>query len=498
MIKIIELSQAELTKLEAEDFSPEPSPLLESNRSLGYSLDEAISDLIDNSITAESTLIEVKIVWNSGVPYLEILDNGKGMDQFDLVKAFKLGSKNPKEERNPLDLGRFGFGMKTASISQARRLTVSSKAIQSKDIITRCLDLDFIEKKRKWLLMHDTLDLKNHEHWKVVNHGTIIRWDIWDKAPDNYDDFIILSRKVVDYVSVCFHRFLESKSFKIEIQGVNVKPTSPIPDTSQKYSSTKLGDTEAFQEAFILQHPHYWEKDYNEDFLLNSYRLFEGLERQQGIYIYRCDRLLTPQGGWLGVIRPNNSAKLARIVINYPNNTDHLWGLDITKTNAEIPYVFKKAIVELVNKTKYQSVGKINRRTKVAQRKIRGKLGGGLFWKESIHSELKCWKYSPNINHPVFQMMLSENIIDEKNLKLIFKLLSENLPIAKIIENNDDDPGKHDRMERREILTESELNIGGIWLNTLMTKLTKAEAFDELIKHEPWCYYQNQLKEKFL
>lgn len=498
MNQINELTKEELAKLEAEDFSPEPSPLLESNRSLGYSLEEAISDLIDNSITAESTLIQVRIEWNSGVPYLEVLDNGKGMDKFQLVDAFKLGSKNPKEVRNPLDLGRFGFGMKTASISQARRLTVSSKTTNSNEIVTRCLDLDFIEQKKKWLLMHDPLDLENHRYWRTVKHGTIIRWDIWDRAPENYDDFITLSRNAVDYVSICFHRFLESKSFEIEIQGVKVKPISPIPETSQKYSSTKLGNTEAYQEAFTLQHPHYWEKDYNEDLLFNSYRLFEGLERQQGIYIYRCNRLLTPHGGWLGVIRPNNSAKLARIVINYPNNTDHLWGLDITKTNAEIPYVFKQAIVELVKKTRYQSIGKINRRTKVAERKIRGKIGDGLFWKESVDSELKCWRYTPNINHPFFRMMLSKNVIDEKNLNLIFKVLSENLPVAKIIENNDEEPGRHDRIERPSNLSNTELKMGKIWLNALMQKMTKTEAFDELIKHEPWCYYQRKLKEEML
>lgn len=498
MNEIGQLSQTELTELEAEDFSPEPSPLLESNRSLGYSFEEAISDLIDNSITAESSFIQVKIEWNSGVPFLEIFDDGKGMDLYDLVKAFKLGSKNPREERNPLDLGRFGFGLKTASISQARRLTVSSKKIHTNEIFTRCLDLDFIEKKKKWLLMHDLRGLHAHGHWKLVNHGTIVRWDLWDRVPKGYDDFITLTAKLVDYVSVCFHRFLESRKLNIEIQGIKVKPVSPIPETSQKYSLTKLGDTEAYQEAFILQHPHYWEKDFNEDPFINSYRLFEGLERQQGIYIYRCGRLLTPNGGWLGVIRPNNSAKLARVVIDYPNNTDHLWGLDITKTNAEIPYIFKEAIEDLVNKTKFQSIGKINRRTKVAERKIRGKIGDGLFWKESIHPELRCWKYTPNINHPVFRMLISDNIIDEKNLKLIFRLLSENLPVARIIENNDEDPGKHDRMERREKLTDSELKIGEIWLNTLMTKLTKAEAFDELIKHEPWCYFQNHLKEKFL
>ena len=80
----------------------------------------------------------------------------------------------------------------------------------------------------------------------------------------------------------------------------------------------------------------------------NSFRLFNGFERQQGIYIYRCDRLLTPQGGWLGLLKKGNAAKFARVVIDYSNDADELWSLDVTKTNASIPFEFKREIKKLL------------------------------------------------------------------------------------------------------------------------------------------------------
>ena len=127
-----------------EDFTPDPVSLLESNRNLGYSIEEAISDLIDNSITAKAKNITYEFHWNEGNPYFLLKDDGIGMssNNNEFFNSFKLGTKNPREERDPKDLGRFGFGMKTASLSQARCLTVISK--KEEKVISRSLDLDFI------------------------------------------------------------------------------------------------------------------------------------------------------------------------------------------------------------------------------------------------------------------------------------------------------------------------------------------------------------------
>ena len=103
---------------------PNAASLLSSLRDIGYNIETAIEDLIDNSITAESTLIEIRMIWNEGEPWVAILDNGKGMSSSELIQAMKLGSMSPLEERDKNDLGRFGLGLKTASFSQCKQLTV--------------------------------------------------------------------------------------------------------------------------------------------------------------------------------------------------------------------------------------------------------------------------------------------------------------------------------------------------------------------------------------
>ena len=183
--------------LKAEDFTPDPVSLLESNRNLGYSIEEAISDLIDNSISAKATKISYEFNWNKGEPYFLLIDDGVGMsnDNDELVNSFRLGSKNPLDERDPTDLGRFGFGMKTASLSQARVLTVITKK-EARPIIARSLDLNFIaELNGSWNLKKIPNKHIEYELNKLssLNSGTIIRWDNWDRAPDSKDDFMSFS-----------------------------------------------------------------------------------------------------------------------------------------------------------------------------------------------------------------------------------------------------------------------------------------------------------------
>ena len=164
----------------AEDFSPDPLPLLESNRNLGYSIEEAVADLIDNSITAEATSIIINLDWNDGNPIFKLHDDGKGMSIEKLIDSFKLGSL---EQRNPKDLGRFGFGMKTASLSQARELIVISKKKDYK-VCIRSLDLDFIaNNNRKWNLKHCHPDdfRKEIDQLDKAGQGTIIYWKKWTK-----------------------------------------------------------------------------------------------------------------------------------------------------------------------------------------------------------------------------------------------------------------------------------------------------------------------------
>ena len=100
--------------------------LVESMRSLGYSFESAVADLIDNSISANAKRIDI-IMIPSDDPTLMIIDDGDGMSSKELQEAMRYGSQNPLEIRGENDLGRFGLGLKSASLSQCRELTVTSK-----------------------------------------------------------------------------------------------------------------------------------------------------------------------------------------------------------------------------------------------------------------------------------------------------------------------------------------------------------------------------------
>lgn len=483
------------------DFTPDPISLLESNRNLGYSIEEAISDLIDNSISAKASYISYEIHPNNGNPYFLLKDNGVGMSNFndELINSFRLGSKNPLEDREPEDLGRFGFGMKTASLSQARILTVITKK-KGYNTLAFSLDLNFIKDKGKWLLRTVDNDLFEVEfdYLSNLDSGTIIRWDEWDRAPKSEDDLLALNSQINDYLSVCFHRFIE-KGISICCHDYTLEPCSPIPirEGASQFSKIPLAkNNKAKQTSYILQHPKNWEEDYENISRFNSFHLFDGFERQQGIYIYRCDRLLTPRGGWLGLIKKGNAAKLARVVIDYPNDADALWSLDITKTNATIPYEFKREIKKLIDTTKKGSVRKIVRGNRNVNRSL--SFNHSNIWKISDDREFNSYKYEVDIEHPIFRGLINEKKIKEKDLKFLLKLISENLPVAKIVDNNDRDPSKHDRMLSQNKLSETDLEIAKILFQNRMKTDTKVVAFSWLLNFEPYCYCEKELKKELL
>ena len=484
----------------AEDFTPSPTNLLESHRSLGYSIEEAVSDLIDNSITANAKNISFYLEWNKGKPYFVLIDDGNGMSmkQNELIESFKLGSSNPLEKRDPSDLGRFGFGMKTASLSQSKAFIVLTK--KNNDVlISRCLDLDFITNLNDgWKLRH----VNENENFgfdnKILeqNKGTAIIWNSWDKAPSNKDDFNSLSNDILNYVSVCFHKFIE-KGTSINCNGHKIQACSPIPKVEggaevfsksslEKNKNVKLG-------AYVIQHPMRWKEDYEATHNFNSFKLFNGFESQQGIYIYRCDRLLTPKGDWLGILRRGNSAKLARVTIEYPNDADALWSLDITKTNAKIPYDFVKEIKIFVEKTRKKSNVKINRGHRTIRKNL-SKLDGRL-WTEKKNNSNNSLNYRININHQFIRNFVDIHNIKESAIESVLNTISDCLPVVKIIENHDFNPTAHDRALKQEKLDEYHLISAKVIYQDQKKKTSKSQAFSHLMGMEPYCYYDEQLKD---
>ncbi len=475
-----------------DEIIPDPESLLESIRSLGYSLKEAISDLIDNSISANASKINVVLELNDFLEF-HILDNGEGMDHKKLVSAFRLGSTNPKLTREVNDLGRFGMGMKTASLSQCRAVTVTTK--QNNQVISRTLDLDEVSIQKKWVIGEKPLTSKIKELLGKIENGTIITWEKLDQSNISDREFENLLLDIRNYISLCFHRFMERANKKINfyLNDVQIRPVSPIVEDSQIFSEIPLNEVDSKMRAFTIP----IRKNHKTTPIFNSYELFNGVENQQGIYIYRCDRLLC-FGGWLGIVKPNNSYKLCRVVIDFNNDyfSDTIWSIDIKKTKAEIPYAYREEIKRFVKKAQLDSskkIGKYNRREL-------GKSLSNLYddvdlWKISKNNKYGCWEYSLNINSPVFKGILQKVAKDE--LEILLKLIARNIPIADIIDNNDEEPVNHDTLyaeiDKEDLLAVEKKHTRQLLNILIQSGETKAKAIEDILRIEPFVRHKEEL-----
>ena len=132
-----------------ETLEPRADILMTAIRSIGYTFESALADIIDNSISSGASNIHINFSSISPA-YISILDDGCGMNLDELRQAMKYGSKDVREKREKEDLGRFGLGLKTASLSQCKRLTVISK--KDGHIYGARWDLDIIQNKQAWVL----------------------------------------------------------------------------------------------------------------------------------------------------------------------------------------------------------------------------------------------------------------------------------------------------------------------------------------------------------
>ncbi|RYF95407.1 MAG: ATP-binding protein, partial [Chitinophagaceae bacterium] len=158
---------------------PSAARMVESLRDTGYVFTTAIADIIDNSVAAGATKIALTLDLQFGEnPILTIADNGKGMDETELEAAMTYGS--PKRP-SPKSLGKFGIGLKTASTSFCRKLTVLSRKDSQYHI--RQWDLDTIAREDNWLLLEP--DLEQYEEDREfldstsadTSTGTLVIWE---------------------------------------------------------------------------------------------------------------------------------------------------------------------------------------------------------------------------------------------------------------------------------------------------------------------------------
>ena len=197
------------------DATPRASALIESLRDIGYSLPTALSDIIDNSITAGASAVRIFADTITDKPSIAIIDNGDGMDRAELIEALRPGSKNPREERKPSDLGRFGLGLKSASFSQCRRLTVLSR--KGDELVGARWDLDEVAETDRWeiSLIEDHGDIPQAN--LLRDSGTIVLWEKLDRVDGGYRHNSYKRAQHINsalagaerHLKIVFHRFME-------------------------------------------------------------------------------------------------------------------------------------------------------------------------------------------------------------------------------------------------------------------------------------------------
>jgi len=344
---------------------PRAGAMLEALRGLGYSTSAALADVIDNGVSAGASEIHVTFTWDGEKSRISILDNGGGMDDAELEAAMTLGAKSPLDERAASDLGRFGMGLKTASFSQCRCLTVASRPRNGP---VSCLrwDLDAIAASTEigWRMFEGAAHGSEAfiEPVDALHSGTIVLWEKLDRivtagyTPDHFADLI---DDVELRLAMVFHRLLEGPSpvFRLVLNGKVVNPWDPFmtghPAKPWHSPVARIITSSGVVEAQCHVLPH---KDRLSEEEFRRSGGSDGWTSQQGFYVYRNRRLLLA-GGWLGIGQGRGwnreePHRLARIRLDIPNTADSAWKIDVKKSTARPPVTVRPWLTKLAEDTR--------------------------------------------------------------------------------------------------------------------------------------------------
>jgi hypothetical protein len=429
----------QLSKTDFETIRPEPDSVLQSLRAFGYSIETAIADIIDNSITAGATKILISFGINHTSSFVRIEDNGKGMSEYELVNAMKIGSFNPINKRDTDDLGRFGLGLKTASFSQCKRLTVKTKNKHHESECVRVWDLDLVQKNKDWVLCKRCIDKYSEENLSNLtsqNSGTIVLWENLDRLVEYENEtldkahFYRKFERVKLHLGLVFHRFLEKDQLEIKVHSDKILPVNPF-EISDTYSSLQLQEESLFVQnelvkvqPFIL--PHDSKLTFDE---IKDLDLVKGWVEQQGIYLYRNKRLII-FGSWLDLpIKKKESQRLARIQIDIPNTIDKEWQIDVKKASAKIPDVIRKRVRKICEETIAKAI-KVYTHRGAYIRQVGASKEIVYIWQTKQKKGKKI--YCINEAHPFYEFICEQLGKNQKLFKNYIKLIAEMLPVNMI------------------------------------------------------------------
>lgn len=495
---------------EYEPCPPRAEATIESLRSLGYNFGVAVSDIIDNSISANAKTIWIKYEWLGNSSSIIITDDGHGMTLSELKNAMRLGSLSPGDLRETKDLGRFGLGLKTASFSQCRSLTVKAKRDNQTNL--RKWDLDFVISEKNWHLLTKT-DAASEEmidkELVELESGTVVLWQKLDRliTEDENEDqrkanFFLRIEELREYLSMIFHRYISGPNrIRIYLQPIDAVASDDYllsawdpfitnnPATNDLGKETlQLNENHVVVNPYIL--PHHSKFKTSKEHELAGGPM--GWNRHQGFFIYRNRRLLVP-GGWLDFFKQEDHYKLARIKIDISNCMDELWKIGVKKAEASAPDVFKDEL---------KRIAKIARNEATKAYRFRGKVDkrGNPEVKEFVWKMVKTREgkvnYFVDQDHPVISDFINKTN-DKKGFRSILKLISKTVPVETIVQSDREMPDAH-------LSDINSAKIDGIpviqwykdhmnlFMNTL--NMTEQEAFEKISQIEPFNLYAQEIE----
>lgn len=337
----------EYSNIEKVTAKPEAAPLMQTYRSIGYSLETALADIVDNSISAGAKNIWIGCDWQGDQTTISIKDDGCGMNNEEAVSAMTLGKISPLHHRNENDLGRFGLGLKTASFSQCKKLSIFTKKEDFHDLYW-CWDLDYVTQSNSWELIR-WMPEKYISALDSMDHGTVVIWSDLDqlipigttkKDEKAQKKFYESMSKAEAHVAMTFHRFIEN-GLNIYWANHKVEAWNPFFTSENKVQPQPaeifyIRDQEVVMKGYVLPKKN----DFSSEEAFLKAEGYKGFAHQQGFYIYRGDRLLVA-GNWMGLLKPKDSTKLARISVDLPNTVDSEWLINIMKSTATPPSIVR-------------------------------------------------------------------------------------------------------------------------------------------------------------
>jgi len=436
--------------MKIEKVLPNVANFIKSIRDVGYTFEVAVADIIDNSISAKASFIKI-LALSTPKLQVNILDNGYGMDEKELVEAMRLASKNPNTQRGKNELGKFGLGLKTASFSQCKKLTVISK----KDNLTfiKQWDLDYIEEKNDWFLItpniEDYKDNSCYQELQNLQSGTLVIWENIDRYKK--DKFSSKIDGLMTHLSLVFHRFLQ-KSFNplhIYINNNKLKPFNPFnPDNmatlEKKTEIVRFSNHKIEITPYIL--PHHSKVSKSE---WDYYATNDGYTKSQGFYLYRENRLLI-YGTWWGLLKPSDATKLVRIQIDISNRQDELWGIDVKKSTANPIPELRQDLKRILQESIKDGIKPYSKRAKKIQDKTTINL-----WDLAINDKKIYFKI--NKEHPIYNKLKDKISSDIEILFDIYlKSLEHYMPLEAIeyhIQHNSKN------ISQKELLTDNDIDL---------------------------------------